>query len=150
METTTNKNLATLLQLSALTQYVFPFGNLIFPALLWSLKRNDSEFIDYNGKQAINFQLSLFLYSFVLIITGVLIFIYTLMDNIDFKMRYGGDFLIEDFSMGKITWLVMIGIVACCIAVALKVAEFVLIIYASVKNSKGEKYNYPLTISFIR
>ncbi len=33
METTANKNTATLLQLSALTQYFFPLGNFIFPAI---------------------------------------------------------------------------------------------------------------------
>nr|MBP8066618.1 DUF4870 domain-containing protein [Flavobacterium sp.] len=32
----------------------------------------------------------------------------------------------------------------------LKVVEFFLIIYAAVKTSNGEKYNYPLSISFLR
>jgi uncharacterized Tic20 family protein len=30
------------------------------------------------------------------------------------------------------------------------VAEFFLIIYASIKASNGEKYKYPLTIPFIK
>ena len=150
METTANKNMATLLQLSALTQYFFPLGNLIFPALLWSLKRNESEFVDYNGKQAINFQLSLFLYSFLLVIIAAPIFIYTLVSDMNFNIVDNGEFFIEDFSIGKITWLIMIGIIAGCIIGGLKIAEFVLILYASVKNNKGEKYNYPLTINFIK
>lgn len=50
METIANKNTSTIIQLSALTQYFIPLGNLIFPALLWSLKKNESEFVDYNGK----------------------------------------------------------------------------------------------------
>jgi len=32
----------------------------------------------------------------------------------------------------------------------IKVAEFFLVIYASVKASNGEEYSYPLTIPFIK
>ena len=150
METTANKNIATLLHLSALTQYFFPLGNLIFPALLWSLKKNESEFVDYNGKQAVNFQLSLFLYMFILVVIAAPIFIYTLVRDINFNVISTHEYFIQDFSIGKITWLVMIAIIAVFLVIGLKIAEFVCILYASVKSNKGEKYNYPLTINFIR
>lgn len=150
METTANKNTATLLQLSAFTQYFFPFGSLIFPTLIWSFKKNDSEFVDYNGKQAINFQLSLFLYSMVLIIIAAPIFIYTIVNNMNFTMDTNGEWIVEQFSMGKITSLILIGLIALLVFIVLKVAEFILILYASVKNNNGERYNYPLTIKFIK
>lgn len=150
METTANKNTATLLQLSAFSQYFFPLGNFIFPALIWSLKRNDSEFVDYNGKQAINFQLSIFLYSLLLLIIAVPVFIYTLLNNINYTIGVDGDWVMEQFTMGKITGLILIGLIATLIFVGLKVAEFFLIIYASVKNNNGEPYNFPLTIKFIK
>ena len=62
MESTVNKNTATLMQLSALTQYFFPFGNFIFPTIIWSIKKNESQFVNYNGKQILNglHQLSLY------------------------------------------------------------------------------------------
>lgn len=150
METTANKNTATLLQLSAFTQYIFPFGNFIFPALIWSFKKNTSEFVDYNGKQAINFQLSLLLYTMVLIIIAAPIFIYTVFNNMNFTMDTDGEWIVEQFTMGKITSLVLIGLIALFIMIMLKVAEFFLILYASVKNNNGERYNYPLTIKFIK
>lgn len=150
METTANKNTATLLQLSAFSQYFFPLGNFIFPALIWSLKRNDSEFVDYNGKQAINFQLSIFLYSLLLLIIAVPVFIYTLLNNINYTVGVDGDWVMEQFTMGKITGLILIGLIATLIFIGLKVAEFFLIIYASVKNNNGEPYNFPLTIKFIK
>src|SRR5687768_8931838 len=149
METTANKNTATILQLSALSQYFFPLGNFIFPALIWSLKKNDSEFVDYNGKQAINFQLSLFLYSFILIVIAAPIFIYTLFSGMNFNVATDGEWIMEQFSLGKITWLAIIAIVASCIVVGLKIAELFLILYASVKSNNGERYNFPLTINFI-
>ncbi|MCO6146777.1 DUF4870 domain-containing protein [Flavobacterium sp. NRK1] len=150
METIANKNTATLLQLSALTQYFFPLGNFIFPALIWSLKKNDSEFIDYNGKQAINFQLSLFLYSFLLIVIAAPIFIYTLFSGMSVNVSTNEDWIVEHLSMGKITGLVLIAIIACCLVIGLKIAELFLILYASVKSNNGERYDFPLTIKFIK
>ncbi|MNK16463.1 hypothetical protein D3C87_346290 [compost metagenome] len=150
METTANKNTATLLQLSAFSQYFIPLGNFIFPALIWSLKKNDSEFVDYNGKQAINFQLSIFLYSLLLLIIAIPVFIYTLLNNINYTVGMDGDWVMEQFTMGKITGLILIGMIATLIFISLKVAEFFLIIYASIKNNNGEPYNYPLTIKFIK
>jgi uncharacterized Tic20 family protein len=49
--TTNEKNIATLMHLSTLTQYFIPFGNYIFPIIIWSSKENDSEFIDYNERK---------------------------------------------------------------------------------------------------
>ena len=60
MEATNNKNTATLIHLSALSQYIFPFGNFIFPILIWSAVKDKSEYLNEQGKQVINFQLSLF------------------------------------------------------------------------------------------
>ncbi|MCW4467518.1 DUF4870 domain-containing protein [Flavobacterium sp. MFBS3-15] len=150
METTSSKNTSVLLQLSALSQYIFPLGNFIFPTLIWSIKKHESKFVDENGKQAINFQLSLLMYSLVLGIIAVPIFIYTLFSDVSFKMVNDGDWVLEELSAGRVTGLVIIGAVAAFIFLLLKVAEFFLIIYAAVKNSNGENYRYPLTINFIK
>ncbi|MHA3788083.1 DUF4870 domain-containing protein [Flavobacterium hauense] len=150
METIANKNTATIIQLSALTQYFIPLGNFIFPALLWSLKKNESEFVDYNGKQAINFQLSLFLYSFVLAIVAIVIFVCTFFSNMNLIIDTDGEWIMEQFTLGNITILMIIAVVAICMVVLLKTAELFLIIYAAVKNNNGERYKFPLTINFIR
>ena len=57
---------------------------------------------------------------------------------------------IENFDSGKITGLVAVAAVAAFILLVLKVAEFFFIFYAAVKNSNGQKCNYPLTINFIK
>jgi uncharacterized Tic20 family protein len=150
METTANKTTATLLQLSALTQYFFPLGNFIFPVLIWSARKNESEFIDYNGKQAINFQLSLLMYTLLLIIIAVPVFIYSFFKNIDFTLIGDCDWVINEIGNGKITTLAVVGFIATFIFGVMKVAEFFLIIYAAVKNSNGISSNYPLTIKFIK
>lgn len=42
------------------------------PLIIWLIKKDESKFIDENGKQALNFQISIFIYS---IIASILIVI---------------------------------------------------------------------------
>jgi uncharacterized Tic20 family protein len=149
METITEKNAATFTHLSTLTQYFIPFGNYIFPILIWSSKKDKSEFVDYNGKQVLNFQLSLFLYSLLLIAIAIPIFIITVFKNVPFNsVIHDESFVLNNFdnSIGLLT----IGILAVIIFGCLKIAEFFLIIYAAIKTSNGERFKYPITIAFIK
>ncbi len=151
METTNEKNLATFTHLSTLSQYCIPFGNYIFPILIWSTNKDKSEFVDYHGKQVLNFQLSMLLYSLVLAMIAIPILIITFFNNIPLDTIIHEENLIENnFSIENITGIVIVAIIAILLFIGLKVAEFFLIIYASVKASNGEKYKYPLTIPFIR
>ena len=50
-----------------------PFGNILAPLVIWLIKKNESTFIDYNGKEALNFQISITIYA---IVTGALCFIF--------------------------------------------------------------------------
>ena len=151
MTTTNDRNLATVLHLSTLTQYIIPFGNYIFPIVIWSSKKGESEFIDYNGKQVLNFQLSIFIYSVTLCLIAIPIFIYTLFQNVPFDTCFHDhDFFINHLNIHHINGVVIIGIVAVLLFVFLKVVEFVLIIHAAVKASNGEDYKYPLSIPFFK
>ena len=151
MSTTNEKNTATLLHLSTLSQYIIPFGNYIFPILIWSTNKDKSEFIDYHGKQAINFQLSILLYSLVLAIIAIPIFIVTVFSNIPLNTIINDEeFMVNHFSIENLTGIVIVALIAILVFIGLKVAEFFLIIYASVKASNGEQYKYPLTIPFIK
>ena len=151
METTTEKNIATFTHLSALTQYFIPFGNYIFPIILWSSKKESSEFVNYHGKQILNFQLSLLLYSLVLILIAVPTFLITLFRNIPFEAVVNNqDFVFKNFNFDGNIGMLTVGLVAVIIFGLLKVAEFFLIIYASIKTSNGENYKYPITIPFIK
>ncbi|MCU1740445.1 MULTISPECIES: DUF4870 domain-containing protein [unclassified Pseudomonas] len=44
--------------LSAFLGYWFPFGSLIGPLILWQMKREQDPFIDAQGKEALNFQIT--------------------------------------------------------------------------------------------
>jgi uncharacterized Tic20 family protein len=50
----------------------FPPGNIIIPLVIWLIKKDQSWFVDDQGKEAVNFQISLTLYS---IISAILIIV---------------------------------------------------------------------------
>jgi hypothetical protein len=151
METITEKNNATFTHLSALTQYFIPFGNYIFPILIWTSKKDKSEFVDYSGKQILNFQLSILLYTIALALVAIPVLIFTIFNNGALNViNNDKNFVIENIDFGNNVGLITLGLTAVFTFVCLKAVEFFLIIYASVKTSNGEKYNYPLTIPFIK
>ncbi|WP_345779147.1 DUF4870 domain-containing protein [Chiayiivirga sp.] len=44
--------------LSALVGFFIPFGNLLAPLIFWQVKKNEMPFIDDQGKEALNFQIT--------------------------------------------------------------------------------------------
>ena len=151
MITSNEKTTASLIHLSTLTQYIIPFGNYIFPIIIWSSKKKDSEFIDYNGKQVLNFQLSIFLYTLLLLLITIPILIFTLLKNVTLQEAINSqDFVIDKFHSENITGVVVLAITAAFILGFLKLIEFILIIYGAVKASNGEEYRYPLSIQFFK
>ena len=150
MNTTTDRSLATLTHLSTLSQYIFPFGNFILPIVIWSSARKNSEFMDSHGKEAINFQLSIFLYTIGLALIAVPILLFSVLRNVPFAEIIDGSELGNHLSMGNITGIAIVALVAILLFAILKVAEFFLVIVASVKASNGEPFKYPLTIRFIK
>lgn len=59
------KNWAVICHLSALSGCIIPFGHLIVPLVIWLLQRDKHPLIDANGKEAVNFQISVTLYMMV-------------------------------------------------------------------------------------
>ncbi len=151
MEINNNKNTATFMHLSALTQYIIPFGNFIIPILIWSAKKDKSKYLDAQGKQVINFQLSLFMYSLILSIIAIPIFIITVLKNVSiYEFSNHNEFPFRHFNIENINGIVIIGLLAVVIFLVLKIVEFFIIILAAVKTSNGIDYKYPLSIPFLK
>lgn len=150
MRTSNDKSIATVLHLCTLTKYIIPFGNYIFPIVIWSSKK-ESEFIDDNGKQVMNFQLSIFLYTVLLCLIAIPILCYTFFKDMPMQaIIHNNDVIIENFDFNQIGGFAVVGIIAVFLFAVLKVTEFVLTILAAVKASNGESYKYPLSIPFFK
>ena len=45
--------------LAMLAGYIVPFGNILGPLVVWLMKRNDYAFVDEQGKESLNFQITI-------------------------------------------------------------------------------------------
>lgn len=57
-----------LCHLSALAGLVMPFGHLIGPLVVWLIKRHEYPFVEDQGREALNFQLSVTIYALVILL----------------------------------------------------------------------------------
>ena len=78
----TERNWAMLCHLSAFAGFFFPFGGIIGPLICWLTRRDESSWVNINGKASLNFQLSMLLYivlaiplCFILIGIPIIIFL---------------------------------------------------------------------------
>jgi len=107
--------------LSALVGYfVVPFGNIIAPLIIWLVKKDQSQFVADQAKEALNFQISLFLYAIVGTIVGLIL-----------TLVLVGFFLL--FALWG----------------ALYIGGIVLTIVAAIRANEGQAYRYPLTIRLV-
>lgn len=58
----TERNWSMLCHLSALAGFFFPFGGIIGPLICWLTRRDESAWVNINGRNSLNFQLSILLY----------------------------------------------------------------------------------------
>jgi uncharacterized Tic20 family protein len=64
---------AMICHLGGLAGIVIPFiGNIIAPLVVWQIKKNDYPFVDEQGKEAVNYQISMTIYG---LISAVLTFL---------------------------------------------------------------------------
>jgi uncharacterized Tic20 family protein len=60
---------AMLCHFSTYIGFIFPFGNIIVPLIIWLLKREDLPLVEDQGREVLNFQISMTIY---FIISGIL------------------------------------------------------------------------------
>ena len=148
--TNSERNFATATHLSALSQYFIPLGNFILPIVIWSSKKEQSHFVDENGKQIINFQLSLLVYSLVLFLVSVPVLVYHFLGKVSFNQldSFGANF--ESIHWQDYTFPLTLGAITILLFGFLKITEFVLIISAAVATTNNKIFKYPLTIPFLK
>ncbi len=116
------RNWAMAIHLSALLGWL---GNGVLwvaaPLVLWLLKRNESPFIDDQGKEAVNFHLSL-------IIWGALGFVVCLP--------------LFFIVVGVFIFVLLVGV--------LFVVQVVFSVLAAISASSGQPYRYPLTLRLVK
>jgi uncharacterized Tic20 family protein len=129
---------ATLCHLSAALVYLgIPIANLLAPLTLWLIKRNESAFVDEQGKEAVNFQLSVLVYTLL----GVLGLILSI-------LVAGG--LTALTEKPAFLGFGLLAVLFVTLLILLWVADLILLIVAAIRASYGEHYRYPLSLRLIK
>lgn len=142
---------AFLIHASAILGYLFPFGSILLPLIIWKTQKTKSDFIEHQGQEAVNFNLSYSLYKFILgaailpSFVGHFTPIFDQIQSNNFHIKFEQHF---NYSFDTNNLFTPIGLIS--ILGIFKVIRFALTIVASLKAQKGEKYTYPLTIKFIK
>lgn len=102
-----------------------PFGNVLGPLVVWLVKRRDLPFVDDQGREALNFQISLTIYGLVI---GVLLFLAV------FATPESPAPLVV--CLAAIAALVLFGVVAT--------------VAAAVQAGKGVAFRYPAALRLVR
>lgn len=144
-----DKTVAALIHVSTFSKFLFPLGNFILPLILWTAKKQD-HFVDEHGKQAINFQISIFLYFILLLCIGIAGIVLMGME-----LNLADPLVINEHSVRfsraaeAIPFLIIIGITG-TLMLALLIFEIIVVITATIKASEGQYYQYPISINFIK
>ena len=147
--TENDKNVAAATHLSTFSKYFIPFGNFIFPLLLWTVNK-DKQFVNEHGRQALNFQLSILVYTLIIGVVCLPFFIIFATDFISLVEVMESHY--HDVSVQNIKNLsgyVILFLIIAILLLGLFVFELYAVITATIRASRGEHYKYPLTISFI-
>ena len=137
---------AFLIHICAFAGFIFPFGNIITPLIAWQTLKERSLFLDEQGKEAVNFNISYTLYIFLFSIVFVPFAIgsffnrhqrYVNWNNFNFNLDVNFPSFFGFLGFGSIVGIIYI------IGIAL-------VIIASIKAKDGENYKYPFTIKFIK
>ncbi len=123
-----------------------PF-NILGPLAIWLWKKKEHPFIDEQGKESLNFQISLTIYAIgigiIAVVVGIVVGIIAGSNlpsgaNTD---RVGGA-LIVGFGVSA-------GILAIELAL-ISLVGLALVTFAAIKAKGGQSYRYPLTLRFLR
>ena len=106
--------------LAALIGLIIPFGNLLGPLVVWLVKRDTMPFVADQGKESLNFQITV---SVLCVVLGILAFILS---------------------------FVLIGFLLFPVIGLIGLAALVLCVIAGLKANEGAAYRYPFSIRLIK
>jgi uncharacterized Tic20 family protein len=132
---------AVIIHLSSFVSYLgIPFGSILGPLITWLIWREEGSFTNEHGKEALNFNLSIFIYQILAFIVGIFFFITPVLAGLASNNENPLTFLLSIPGL----WIFVSGFGL------LQLFKIVAIIIAAIKAGNGEYFKYPLSIRFIK
>jgi hypothetical protein len=60
-----DRDAAMFCHLAAFAGFVFPFGDVIAPLVIWLMKKDASPYVDLHGREVLNFHVSMYIWALV-------------------------------------------------------------------------------------
>ena len=117
-----------------------PFLNILAPLIIWLWKKSKFPWVDLQGRESLNFQLSLIIYSLVVIFISLLLVVITCVINL--IINRSTNHVDSVFSILSSILFGLIFLVA--------TLQSILVPFAAWKAYKGQHYRYPFTIRFLQ
>jgi uncharacterized protein len=117
-----------------------PFLNILAPLAVWYFKKKLNPWIDFQGRESLNFQLSVAVYNLIIILILVLVFLITCVIAIagfirSYQIKNIFQTIIFVFAIATYSTMML---------------ELIFVSIATIKSYRGKYYRYPLTIRFLR
>ena len=106
--------------LSALVGLIIPFGNILGPLVVWLIKKDTMPFVDDQGKEALNFNITL-----AIVLAGLMI-------------------------VGTVLLVIVIGFLFYLLAGVIGLAGLVFMVIAGIKANEGVAYRYPFIFRLVK
>ncbi|AKG23811.1 DUF4870 domain-containing protein [Calothrix sp. 336/3] len=117
-----------------------PFLNILAPLIVWNWKKHQDQWIDFQGKESLNFQLSLTVYTLIVVIISL--FLVATTCGAAFTSYVTSKEMTTIFDTLIKTLFVIGGFIF--------VLQLSVISFAAIKAYNGKYFRYPLTIRFLR
>lgn len=129
---------SSLMHLTHFADYVLPGTSIVAPIIMWAVKKDESKFVDLNGKILFNWKISSTIYAIIFIIIflvggGISIFTTAYYDN-----------------PANLFGLLGTATIALVPLSILLIFDFIFTIIGAVKASNSEVWDYPLSIKFFK
>ncbi len=126
--------------LCALAGFIVPFaGSILAPLVVWLAQKAKHPFIDEKGKESVNYQISMLIYSVLLMFIGLFLF-YIISIFVSIYL----DFFTMILSFPLLFILLLIATAQILIFWA------IVIVVAAIKAYRGQSYRYPFNLRFLK
>ena len=122
------KTWAMFCHLAAFACFVgIPFGNIVGPLIVWLIKKQEMPLVDDQGKESLNFQITV-------AIAGAILIAFAFISGILCRVYIG---------------FVLLPLALLALA-ALGIGVIIMVIMAAIKTNAGERYRYPYSLRLIK
>jgi uncharacterized Tic20 family protein len=130
--------------LSALGGFIIPFGSVLIPLIIWLTQKEKHPFIDEQGKESVNFQISLIIYllSFCLILVLLIVLIPFILVILGLLSEY--------YSLSFLYLFIPLQILPVFVVMAVMLFQLIMAIIAGVRAYNGQSYRYPFNLRLLK